>query len=395
MKYRKDEGRAGLVDVDLDLSGLDIVLSQVNWAKPAGALGRGRFQAVMDLGHLTELSSFRVIGPDLKLKGKATFSPGTETFSVASFDRIELGNSRARNVQLSFLPHQRVQLQGGIVDFSGSEGWLLTGTERGFSGAGIEISAKGLDRLILSSGRYLRNADVELKIDKVIGDDIAKADRVEIEHFRLRGEFPPHLVSSDRGDVAESEDFEVSHVEAKLYPSLSGKSLRIDSDDFGAVLRLLDLSTSVQGGRIGLLAQRQGETSSAPYLGSFHVSPFVVLDAPMLVRMLTAASARGLLDLSRGEPLHLSQLGGEFRFADGVLSSKLIRASGSGIGLTAHGRVDTRRGVLDVDGSIVPAYIVNRLLGAIPGVGDLLSDWGRGGVLAVAYQLDGPIASHG
>ena len=69
------------------------------------------------------------------------------------------------------------------------------------------------------------------------------------------------------------------------------------------------------------------------------------------------------------------------------------RAFSASLGLTVRGRIDQRRGVLDLQGTVVPAYVLNSLLGRIPVLGKLFSAERGGGLVAVNYTLRGPIAN--
>ena len=61
------------------------------------------------------------------------------------------------------------------------------------------------------------------------------------------------------------------------------------------------------------------------------------------------------------------------------------------LGLTAKGRIDLDAEQLDMQGTIVPAYFFNSLLGNIPLVGKLFSPERGGGVFAANYTLHGPL----
>ena len=67
------------------------------------------------------------------------------------------------------------------------------------------------------------------------------------------------------------------------------------------------------------------------------------------------------------------------------------RAFSPSLGLTAKGRIDLRRNVADLQGTIVPAYFFNSLLGNIPLVGRLFSPEAGGGLFAASYALRGPL----
>ena len=97
----------------------------------------------------------------------------------------------------------------------------------------------------------------------------------------------------------------------------------------------------------------------------------------------------GLVDALGGSGLGFTHLVAPFRLTDDMLDLDDARAYSSSLGLTAKGRIDLARNVCDVQGTIVPAYFFNSLLGGIPLVGKLLVPEKGGGVFAATYSLSG------
>jgi hypothetical protein len=93
----------------------------------------------------------------------------------------------------------------------------------------------------------------------------------------------------------------------------------------------------------------------------------------------------------QGPGLGFSQLVVPFRLTDDTLEIADARAFSPSLGLTAKGRIDLGAEQLDMQGTIVPAYFFNSLLGNIPLVGKLFSPERGGGVFAASYTLRGPL----
>ena len=64
-------------------------------------------------------------------------------------------------------------------------------------------------------------------------------------------------------------------------------------------------------------------------------------------------------------------------------------ASGTSVGITMRGKMTTDH--VDLDGSVVPAYAINSLLGNVPLVGTLFSGEKGGGLFGVTYTVKGPL----
>ena len=61
-------------------------------------------------------------------------------------------------------------------------------------------------------------------------------------------------------------------------------------------------------------------------------------------------------------------------------------------GVTAKGRILRERAVAEIEGTIVPAYVFNTLLGNLPLIGRLFSPEAGGGLFAATYRIQGPLA---
>ena len=76
---------------------------------------------------------------------------------------------------------------------------------------------------------------------------------------------------------------------------------------------------------------------------------------------------------------------------DDALTVIDARAFSPSLGLTAKGTFDLGANTVDVNGTIVPAYFFNSLLGDIPLVGRLFSPERGGGVFAASYSVRGSL----
>jgi hypothetical protein len=93
----------------------------------------------------------------------------------------------------------------------------------------------------------------------------------------------------------------------------------------------------------------------------------------------------------QGPGLGFRRLVAPFRLTDDALDIADARAFSSSLGLTAKGRIDLADRQIDMQGTIVPAYFFNSLLGNIPFVGRLFSPERGGGLFAASYALHGTL----
>jgi uncharacterized protein YhdP len=161
----------------------------------------------------------------------------------------------------------------------------------------------------------------------------------------------------------------------------------VRTDDADALLRAFGLASRVRGGALFFQGTLEGEVAR----GRLRIEDFRAVEAPLLARLLGAMSLGGLADLLSGEGLSFDRLSAHLMLADDRLTIEDGRAAGGALGLSLQGTVALETGGLDLAGTVVPAYGVNSVIGAIPLVGDLLTGGDGGGVIAFTYRAGGTL----
>jgi len=177
----------------------------------------------------------------------------------------------------------------------------------------------------------------------------------------------------------------------RIVPNNRGRRLTASADDAGELLRGLDYMGSMQGGKLSVQAEYDDSQTGRPLAGTADIENFRVRDAPALGRLLQAMTLYGLVELVQGPGLGFTRLVAPFRLTDDALDLTDARAFSSSLGLTAKGRANLDVQRLDMQGTIVPAYFFNSLLGNVPLVGKLFSPERGGGLFAASYTVRGPI----
>ena len=124
-----------------------------------------------------------------------------------------------------------------------------------------------------------------------------------------------------------------------------------------------------------------------PLHGTAELTDFRIASAAGLGKLLQAMTLYGLVDVLRGPGLAFTDLVAPFTLADDVLELADARAFSPSLGLTVKGRIDMDDDTADLQGTIVPAYFFNSLLGNVPLVGRLFSPERGGGLFAASYSL--------
>jgi hypothetical protein len=147
----------------------------------------------------------------------------------------------------------------------------------------------------------------------------------------------------------------------------------------------------ISGGVLRVDGTYDDRVPNHPLSGHEEMDNFTLGDAPTVAKALAAMTLYGVVDLMQGRGLFFRKMIVPFHLADRRLELIQARAYSSSLGLTAHGSVDLPNNRFDMQGTIVPAYFFNALLGHIPLIGKYFSPEKGGGVFAAKYELVGPI----
>ena len=378
---RRRDGR-GTVTVNADLAQAVLAVPPLNWTKPAGTPGQAEVIMRLAGNNLAALDSFRVEALELALRGRASFGPGASLQRLELVDSLFGGSRVSGDVRPPAAPGGpwQVALRGPLLDlrpFFGTTGHVTGGAaappaavataapEPPAASAPVAVELR-FDRLTMGLGRDLMAVQGRARTDA----------QGLLREARVAGSTGPNLP-----------------FEATLTPRGDQRVLRLTASDGGALLRALDLVQPVQGGRLVVNGVYEELRPGAPLVGTAELENFVVRDAPTIGKILQAMTLYGLGDALSGPGLNFARLVAPFRLTPEALELTDARAFSASLGLTARGRVLREAPVIELEGTIVPAYVFNTLLGNIPLLGRIFSPEAGGGVFAATWRVQGPTAA--
>lgn len=164
--------------------------------------------------------------------------------------------------------------------------------------------------------------------------------------------------------------------------------LSIDSNNAGSTLRVLRLYENMSGGILKIEGKHSTDNG---FIGHAQIRDFSIKNTPLLAKLLTVASFKGMLDLLMGDGITFSHFDAPFEYVDKTLQIKDAKMFGNVIGFTASGKYNTSSEQLDLKGIISPAHSINAFVGKIPLVGTVLA--GKdGSVITANYGIEGSLA---
>jgi hypothetical protein len=183
-----------------------------------------------------------------------------------------------------------------------------------------------------------------------------------------------------------------SNAHVSIVPDVGGtRNVTVTSGDFGGLLKATNAYDLISGGVLRIDAVYDDRLANHPASGTAEMDNFTLGNAPTVAKALAAMTLYGVVDLLHGKGLFFSKLIAPFHLADRRLDLSQARAYSASLGLTAHGSIDLPNNRFDIQGTIVPAYFFNSLLGHLPLIGKFFAPEKGGGLFAAKYELVGPI----
>ena len=385
-RYERRRNGAGSVALRGDLRDARLLFNPAGWEKPPGE--PGSVEAVLRLqgDALLSADAMRLDAADLSMRnGRAQFSAGGRRLEQVEIAEARFGASRfAGTVQRPLADGTpegdawRATLRGPVLDL---RPFLSSGPAPGKRGAAAaEPDTENRSLPITLDGRFDRVLAGETGEFAGVGGgawfDAAGMLRAVRANGRTAG-------TPNNGGGA----FDLS-----LSPDGARRRvLRVSAEDGGAFLRAIDVKT-INGGRLTVNGAYEEPRPGAALSGTAQLDNFVLHDAPAAAKVLQAMTLYGLVEaLQGGDGLLFARMVAPFALTPEALVLRDARAFSASLGVTAKGRIGRERRVVEVEGTIVPAYAFNSLLGRVPLVGRLFSPEAGGGIFAATYRVQGSL----
>ena len=123
---------------------------------------------------------------------------------------------------------------------------------------------------------------------------------------------------------------------------------------------------------------------------SIKLYDFKLNELPVLTKILTLASLQGIADLLTGEGIRFNEFEMNFNTNGSLMNIDEIYAIGPAISILMDGYIEKKK-LVSLRGTLVPATTLNKVIGSIPFLGDILVGSKTGeGVFGVSFKIKGP-----
>jgi hypothetical protein len=356
-------GRTTEVALDLDLTGAVLAPPRFVWQKKPGVAANAHMILDLKAEKLAAIRDLRIDGSGIAVHGDIAFDDlgalATADLKALDFGRNHATGTLARGPDGAY----QVDVSGDAFDATGflKGGKNETANERG---PGIAIKLE-LGKLWLSEGSKMAFLDAKGNLD----DDGLHVARAAV---------------SAKTQSGAAVDFQIA-------PSPQGRALNFASADAGQAVNVLGVLDSMIGGKLKVSGTFDDTKPLAPLSGTFRIDDYRLNNAPFMAKLLTLASLTGIMSELTGRGIAFSSMQGSFVKTGGAVKIVDGRTAGSELGLTFEGALDLDANMMDINGTVVPVYTLNSLLGNIPLLGNILVGPKGGGVFAATFRATGSL----
>jgi hypothetical protein len=145
----------------------------------------------------------------------------------------------------------------------------------------------------------------------------------------------------------------------------------------------------IKGFEKGKLEFTSEDLSATFSKGKIIISDFKIREIPVLAQILSLASVTGILDTLKGEGIRFDNTVIVYENDEKFFTFKDFYGTGPSLGFIVEGRINNLDDFVSLDGNLIPAYEVNRLLSNIPILGQILTGKSGDGVFGVSFKIKG------
>ena len=365
---------SALVSADLTQAAVDV--SQIGYQKAAGIPATLSMTVGVEKGKPRRISSFKVESVGLYATGFMELDADGQ-IQKAVLDPLRVGE--ITNVRAD-------------IERRGENGYFAI-----IKGAHVDASAFFKDRKDRPAKVFPTEPSLPVTVSLEADKMTTGADRqIGKVKFFMRYDAWQHIDQMEMDGVSGGKPLYLRYV-----PGPAGHTLKFEAGNAGAALRALGISDGVKGGRLAVTGKPPPKGGGVRDLkGVVSMTDFTLVKAPALAKLLNALSLPGLGELLSNKGIAFKKMRADFSWLDRtppesqkeprqLLSIDDGQTAGASLGLTFEGSFDDITGKLDLKGTIIPVSDLNKLIGNIPLVGDILTG-GTGALIAATYTVKGP-----
>ncbi len=225
---------------------------------------------------------------------------------------------------------------------------------------------------------FNENINVNIKFDRVlIGDNEYINDLAGYLNLKNNEIVEAKLSSS----FSSNENFNLS-----IISNSGNKVTTFYSPKAKPFVKRYKFIKGFEEGSLDFYSVKSGGTTTS----KLRIYDFKLKELPALTKILTLASLQGIADLLSGEGIRFNEFEMSSESKKSLTTINEIYAIGPAISILMEGYIEKSK-LVSLRGTLVPATTINKAIGSIPILGDILVGKKTGeGVFGVSFKIKGP-----
>lgn len=354
-----EENNANMIaKFNADLKNTVVEYDFLGFVKNKGERGKASFVIDMTNGKVNIIRDIELIKDDFGMNAEVRLNDKGEISIIDILNirgprtdakaRIDIGNANQAI---------KVNISGNSYDLSK----IFESDEKSTESKDIDINVIDSDKMKSS-----KDTDIYIAVDRLWTNET-----VPVTQFAGSASIRNGIGLHEIKMVGNYANDKKSNFKFDYVPRATGDYIiNISSTDAGKTLKVLHLYENMQGGELDISARRD---INKMIVGHAKIRDFSIQNTNFLTTLVNLSSLTGILDTIRGDGIVFTHFDAPFSYKDGKLELEELSAFGNVLGISSDGYIDLKNDKMDIKGMIAPAYTINRFLGNIPLVGNMLS----------------------
>lgn len=357
LTYETNENQPAQLKAALDFKQAALQFPVLGEQKKPGVAANGEVDVRFVDGHVQKIESFRIHGDHINIQGRASFKNKGKNIDVINIPRFDLHKTKSK-ITVKPLPKTgyALNITGSYLDVSNIWNRAVekdTNQEK----SGNIVTTINVDKLDFGGTIPVTTADVQIHLDK---------DQIQSLKFS--------------GNAGADNPINAIFID--------DKKIKATGKNAGDILRALNLYDNMDGGTLLVTGEFADDNL---FDSQLTIKDYKIKKAPILAKIISLTSITNIPEILAGKKsMAFNELIAKFTYQGGKVYIEKARAFGPSLGLSVQGNLDLTQDKLEMDGTIVPAVLLNEIIGGIPLVGDLLTAGGEG-LIAFVFNLEGNI----
>lgn len=343
----------------IDLTQVAVGQNALGWQKQA--------QQPATLTITAEKKDGSLVIPEFSLKGENASISGALALDANASDvrTVALKSSRLGKTRLSQLDYEKkdgvhtINIQGETLDLTG----YMQDEGEGFSFQDFPAVA------------------LKMNVNHIFLTESAPLEAV-------KGELSCNAERCTQANIAGKAAGKDFHLKIMKNPK-GRRQFSLHAEDAAQFLKAIDVYAGMEGGVLSISGNYDDSRMQQGKLtGKLVIADYTLKDAPILANILSLASLTGFFDTLQGKGISFRKMVAPFTLQGDVITLKDAKTYGPAMGLMADGTITMPETSLDINGTLVPSYTLNNVVGKVPILGDILTGGGQG-VFAARFSVKG------